>query len=152
MPFPLSRQLWSITGLLGCLLLCSSCLVRLPNGQVMHYGGNPPLDDAYYYAQEGDWKQAMDIWRWCVLHEDRNTAGKAAYNLAIVTDMFGYHDIAIDWAIKSGRDFKLLKGKLLYRKLINKKHKTQFASKYVQYRYAQKIPIDDWHEFPYRKL
>lgn len=56
-------------------------------------------------AQTGDWDGAADLWYKEIDNEKSKIAGRAYYNMAIINEINGNLDSAIDWASKSYSDF-----------------------------------------------
>ncbi|MEN8247908.1 MAG: DUF6340 family protein [Bacteroidota bacterium] len=57
-------------------------------------------------AQTGDWDGAADLWNLELSNAKRKVAGRAHYNMAIISEINGDMDAAIDWASKSYVDYK----------------------------------------------
>jgi hypothetical protein len=70
-------------------------------------GGNDNFKTAKRRAQSGNWDGAAQIWQ----QETKNTvgklAGRACYNMAIISEINGDLDGAIQWAQKSYEDYKI---------------------------------------------
>ena len=56
-------------------------------------------------AQTGNWQQAGEIWQEAVKTSKRKFAGRACYNLALVSEVNGDLDQAMQWAQKSYEDY-----------------------------------------------
>ncbi|MEM7485192.1 MAG: DUF6340 family protein [Bacteroidota bacterium] len=56
-------------------------------------------------AQTGDWNGAADLWSAEVNHPKRKVAGRAYYNMAIINEINGNLQKALDWASKSYSDY-----------------------------------------------
>ncbi|MBS9462136.1 hypothetical protein KIM67_06915 [Flagellimonas sp. 389] len=56
-------------------------------------------------AQTGDWDGAADLWNAEVENPKRKVAGRAYYNMAIINEINGDLQKAIDWASKSYSDY-----------------------------------------------
>ena len=56
-------------------------------------------------AQTGDWNGAADLWAKEVNNSDPKIAGRAHYNMAIINEINGDFDTAIDWASKAYADY-----------------------------------------------
>ncbi|AWX45893.1 hypothetical protein HME9304_02924 [Flagellimonas maritima] len=61
-------------------------------------------------AQTGDWDGAAALWNTEVEHPKRKIAGRAHYNMAIINEINGNLEKAIDWASKSYSDFGIREG------------------------------------------
>jgi hypothetical protein len=70
-------------------------------------GGDDNFKTAKRRAQSGNWDGAAQIWQ----QETKNTvgklAGRACYNMAIISEINGDLDGAIQWAQKSYEDYKI---------------------------------------------
>ena len=56
-------------------------------------------------AQTGDWDGAAAHWQAEVLHPKRKIAGRACYNMAIINEINGNLEEAMDWAAQSYSDY-----------------------------------------------
>jgi len=56
-------------------------------------------------AQTGDWDGAAELWREEVSNPKREIAGRACYNMAIINEINGDLDSAIEWASKSYSEY-----------------------------------------------
>lgn len=67
--------------------------------------GTPNFEIGKRRAQAGKWDSAAELW----LLETKNTnpkiAGRACYNMAIINEINGNLDTAIEWASKSYTDY-----------------------------------------------
>lgn len=70
-------------------------------------GGNDNFKTAKRKAQAGDWNGAADLWQQETRNSDRKLAGRACYNMAIIAEINGNLDGAIQWAQKSYEDYKI---------------------------------------------
>ncbi len=57
-------------------------------------------------AQTGDWDGAAQLWESELTNPDRKIAGRACYNMAIISEINGDLPTAMDWASKSYADYK----------------------------------------------
>ena len=57
-------------------------------------------------AQTGNWDGAAELWELEITNPKRKVAGRACYNMAIINEINGNLDAAIDWASKSYVDYK----------------------------------------------
>ena len=57
-------------------------------------------------AQTGDWNGAADLWALEVENKKRKVAGRACYNMAIINEINGDKETAIEWAKKAYTDYK----------------------------------------------
>lgn len=67
--------------------------------------GNDQFKKAKRRAQTGNWDGAAEIWRDETKNRDSKIAGRAHYNMAIINEINGEIDRAIEWARKSYEDF-----------------------------------------------
>jgi hypothetical protein len=70
-------------------------------------GGNENFKTAKRKAQSGNWDGAAAIWKQETGDPDRTLAGRACYNMAIISEINGNLDEAIQWAQKSYEDYKI---------------------------------------------
>lgn len=63
--------------------------------------GDPKLELAKRYAQAGDWDEAGNIWSDLSDSGDEKVAGRASYNMAIINEINGDFDKALEWAKKA---------------------------------------------------
>lgn len=66
-------------------------------------GVKPQMDQAARLAQAGNWDRAAEIWKKieATTTDNPKAAGRAAYNMAIASEVKGHLDIALEWAEKS---------------------------------------------------
>lgn len=57
-------------------------------------------------AQTGNWDGAAELWAKEVSHPKRKVAGRACYNMGIISEINGDLDAAVDWTSKSYTDYK----------------------------------------------
>ncbi len=57
-------------------------------------------------AQTGDWDGAAELWKKEVSNPKSKIAGRACYNMAIISEINGDLDAAVKWASKSYTDYK----------------------------------------------
>ena len=70
------------------------------------------MSEAARFAEMGKWREAADIWRGITnTTTDKKTGGKAAYNMAVASEVLGKLEIALEWAEKSYLNFGQSKGK-----------------------------------------
>jgi hypothetical protein len=69
--------------------------------------GNENFKTAKRKAQSGNWDGAAEIWMQETKNTDGNLAGRACYNMAIISEINGDLDGAIQWAQKSYEDYKI---------------------------------------------
>jgi len=60
--------------------------------------GCPELEEAQRYVKIGDWKQALQIWKEILKSDDKEMAGRAAYNLAFAAEIKNDFEPAYQWA------------------------------------------------------
>ena len=70
-------------------------------------GGNENFKTAKRKAQSGNWDGAAEIWKQETKDPDGTLAGRACYNMAIISEINGNLDEAIQWAQKSYEDYKI---------------------------------------------
>jgi len=70
------------------------------------------MNEAARFAEVGKWQEAAGIWREVAdTTTDKKTGGKAAYNMAVASEVLGKLEIALEWAEKSYLTFGQSKGK-----------------------------------------
>lgn len=70
-------------------------------------GGNDNFVTAKRKAQAGNWDGAAAIWKQETKDPDGKLAGRACYNMAIISEINGNLDEAIQWAQKSYEDYNI---------------------------------------------
>ncbi|PLX06494.1 MAG: hypothetical protein C0596_15900 [Marinilabiliales bacterium] len=60
-------------------------------------------------AQTGDWDGAAEMWEKELDSPKRKVAGRACYNMAIINEINGDLDAALEWASKSYTDYRIKK-------------------------------------------
>lgn len=68
--------------------------------------GTDNFETAKRRAQTGDWNGAAEIWEKEITNSKGKIAGRAHYNMAIISEINGDLDLAVDWASKSYTDYK----------------------------------------------
>lgn len=63
----------------------------------IYSGGNADLRRAKRLGDLRKWKKAADIWEGLVEHKRAWVAKRAAYNMAVASEIFGDFDTALDW-------------------------------------------------------
>ncbi|MFN0015736.1 MAG: DUF6340 family protein [Saprospiraceae bacterium] len=63
-------------------------------------GFNPQMQEAHRFAEGGNWERAAEIWKKIEATAGDNTkaAGRAAYNMAVMAEIKGNLDVALEWA------------------------------------------------------
>lgn len=67
--------------------------------------GTDNFEVAKRLAQTGKWNEAAEYWQKETVNADSKIAGRAYYNMAIVSEINGKLDLAIDWASKAYEKF-----------------------------------------------
>lgn len=68
--------------------------------------GTGNFETAKRRAQTGNWDGAAELWELETSNPKAKLAGRAYYNMAIINEINGQLDIAIDWASKSYTDYR----------------------------------------------
>ena len=68
--------------------------------------GTDNFEIAKRRAQTNNWDGAAELWNKEVTNHKRKIAGRACYNMAIISEINGDYDAAIEWASKSYTDYK----------------------------------------------
>ncbi|MDX2442515.1 MAG: DUF6340 family protein [Bacteroidales bacterium] len=71
-------------------------------------------------AQTGNWDGAAELWELEITNPKPKVAGRACYNMAIINEINGELEIAIDWASKSYVDYNN-KDALRYLNILNRR-------------------------------
>jgi hypothetical protein len=67
--------------------------------------GTDNFEIAKRRAQAGNWDSAAELWNKEVSNSDGKIAGRATYNMAIISEINGDLDKAVEWASKSYEDY-----------------------------------------------
>lgn len=70
-------------------------------------GGTDNFKIAQRRAQTGDWDGAADLWEREVQNPDMKIAGRACYNMAIINEINGDLNKAMEWASRSYADYDI---------------------------------------------
>jgi len=73
-------------------------------------GKNSGFAIAKRKAQTGNWDEAAQIWFQLTKSNNRKTAGRACYNMAIISEINGDVDAALAWAQKSYENYRIKLG------------------------------------------
>ena len=100
-------------------------------------GFSSQMEQATRFAQAGNWDRAADIWKKVEATAGENTkaAGRAAYNMAVVAEVKGNLDIALEWANKSWTAY----GNKKARNYINIIQQRQNDAKKTEYQMNKKV-------------
>ena len=69
--------------------------------------GNTNFEVAKRRAQSGKWNSAAELWEQEVSNPNAKIAGRACYNMAIISEINGDLNEAMDWAAKSYSDYNV---------------------------------------------
>jgi len=63
-------------------------------------GFQTEMQEAYHFTENGNWDRAADIWKKieATATDNPKAAGRAAYNMAVMAEVKGNLDIALQWA------------------------------------------------------
>lgn len=67
----------------------------------VYKGKGEDMKLAYRYSYNKNWDQAAQVWSKYTANPKKKTAGKACYNMAVVCEIKGKLDLAVDWVNKS---------------------------------------------------
>lgn len=100
-------------------------------------GFSTQMEQATRFAQSGEWDKAAEIWKKVEVFAKDNTkaAGRAAYNMAIVAEVKGNLDIALEWAQKAWTQY----GNKKARSYIEIIRQRQNDAKKVEYQMNKKV-------------
>jgi hypothetical protein len=76
-------------------------------------------------AQMGNWDGAGELWLKETENSSMKIAGRAAYNMAIISEINGNVDAAISWAVKSYEDYNNKQAREYVNILKNRKYKNE---------------------------
>jgi len=75
--------------------------IWLKVNRTYYIGKHEELKNSKQYVRSGDWDKAIEIWLPLIEHEDLEIASRAAFNMALASEVKGKLKTAIDWAKKS---------------------------------------------------
>lgn len=75
-------------------------------------------------AQMGKWDEAGELWKTETRNSSMKVAGRATYNMAIISEINGDLDAALQWAQKAWEDYKVKPALKYVRILENRRYKT----------------------------
>jgi hypothetical protein len=90
--------------------------------------GNSNFEKAQRRAQTGDWDGAGELWETETKNSDAKLAGRAYYNMAIISEINGNLDEALNWASTSYSDYgikealqytRILKSRIQKKKILD---------------------------------
>lgn len=90
--------------------------------------GNENFKIAKRKAQTGNWNEAGELWEKETGNRDRKVAGRATYNMAIISEINGDVEGALDYARKSYEDYNNKLGIRYVRILENRLYKNEVLS------------------------
>ena len=67
--------------------------------------GTDNFEIATRKARTGNWDEAAELWKKETTNSDPKIAGRAYYNMAIINEIHGNLDLAVDWAQKSYENY-----------------------------------------------
>ncbi len=76
-------------------------------------------------AQVGKWNEAAELWELETTNPKRKVAGRATYNMAIINEINGNLDMALQWAQKAWEYFKIRQALKYVRILENRMYKNE---------------------------
>jgi len=81
---------------------------------------NPKWDEAYSFAQQFKWKEAMDIWLGELQSQDKVKVAVAAFNMAVACELTDRVELASEWAELSFKSY-VLPGIISYKQYLKEK-------------------------------
>ena len=72
--------------------------------------GTDNFKKAMRLARTGYWNRAADLWESELNHSNDKVAGRAAYNMAIINEINGDLDTAVEWASRSYSEYRIRRG------------------------------------------
>lgn len=94
-------------------------------GREYYVRGTDNFKVARRRAQTGNWDGAAELWNMEVSNAKSKIAGRAHYNMAIISEINGDLDAAIDWASKSYADFRIREALSYLKILRNRVYKNE---------------------------
>lgn len=67
--------------------------------------GTDNFNVAMRKARTGNWDGAGELWKKETANPNSKIAGRACYNMAIISEINGYLDVAIEWTVKAYEDY-----------------------------------------------
>ncbi len=100
-------------------------------------GFKDQMAQATRFAQAGNWDRAAEIWKKleAVARDNPKAAGRAAYNMAVVAEVKGNLDLALEWAQKAWTQY----GNKKARSYIQTIEKRQNDARKVEYQMNKKV-------------
>lgn len=87
--------------------------------RIIYCKGNERFEQAYRMALDGQWINAAGEWQKLIGGKDTKTAAKAAFNLALASEMLDKFDVALEWLKKARELNPYLDGVQEYERIIN---------------------------------
>jgi hypothetical protein len=84
-------------------------------------------------ARTGNWDGAGELWMKETTNSNSKIAGRACYNMAIISEINGYLDVAVDWAMKAYEDYNN-KQALGYKNVLERRKASASLVEYQQER------------------
>ena len=84
-------------------------------------------------AQVGKWNEAAELWELETTNPKRKVAGRATYNMAIINEINGNVDMALQWAQKAWEYYKIRQALKYVRILENRMMKNDIINEQQQY-------------------
>jgi len=100
-------------------------------------GFSTQMEQAKRFAQSGNWDRAAEIWKKveAIARDNPKAAGRAAYNMAVVAEVKGNLDLALEWAEKSWNQY----GNKKARSYIETIRRRQDDARKVEYQMNKKV-------------
>lgn len=76
--------------------------------RLFFHGGSPEMDNAYYLVYKGQWVEAAAEWQRVFARNKRKLSAKAAFNLALASEMLGRFDLSKEWLQKALKYYPLI--------------------------------------------
>ena len=84
-------------------------------------------------ARTGNWEGAGELWKKETLNTNSKIAGRACYNMGIISEINGYLDVAIEWTVKAYEDYNNKKA-LDYKHILDNRKASVSLVEYQQER------------------
>jgi hypothetical protein len=99
-------------------------------------------------AQTGKWDEAGKLWEMETNNPDMKIAGRACYNMAIINEINGHLDAAIEWAQKAYEDYNTKQALTYIRVLENRRSNSELLNIQEENYDGMRFEVFDFKCFP----
>ena len=93
------------------------------------------------FARTGYWQRAAELWETEVGNSNDKVAGRACYNMAIISEINGDLDAAVEWASRSYSEYKIRRG-WDYVNILERRIRSDQRLQYQMEDQSKKISLD----------